>query len=159
MIRWSKLGLLLGQRRRRWTNSRPTLGQRLMFAGQWQIFLTRLVFIIINNVYSTNRNTKRVCFNVHKLDIIIIYFRQHISNCYLLGSVSKPGRWPQLTPAIYPLRMSSLGSTGVHSGNVWPRKMVWRNTPVISDVERNLDVPSSNTAYLDCIFVIVMVYI
>ena len=26
-------GLLLGQRRRRWTNSKPTLGRRLMFSG------------------------------------------------------------------------------------------------------------------------------
>ena len=27
------IGLLLGQRRRRWANSKPTLGQRIMFAG------------------------------------------------------------------------------------------------------------------------------
>ena len=31
--RWPNVGLLLGQRRRRWANSKPTLGQRLMFAG------------------------------------------------------------------------------------------------------------------------------
>ena len=33
MIRWPNVGLLLGQRRRRWPYSKPTLGQRLMFAG------------------------------------------------------------------------------------------------------------------------------
>ena len=33
MQRWSNAGLLLGQRRRGWANSKPTLGQRLMFAG------------------------------------------------------------------------------------------------------------------------------
>ena len=32
---WPNAGLLLGQRRRRWVNSKPTLGQRLMFAGVW----------------------------------------------------------------------------------------------------------------------------
>ena len=32
---WPNVGLLLGQRRRRWVNSKPTLGQRLMFAGVW----------------------------------------------------------------------------------------------------------------------------
>ena len=34
MICWLNAGLLLGQRRRRWTNSKLTLGQRLMFAGK-----------------------------------------------------------------------------------------------------------------------------
>ena len=33
MIRWPKVGLLLGQRRRRWANSKPTLGQRLVLLG------------------------------------------------------------------------------------------------------------------------------
>ena len=33
MRRWPNVGLLLGQRRRRGTNSKPTLSQRLMFAG------------------------------------------------------------------------------------------------------------------------------
>ena len=32
MSRWPNVGLLLGQRRRRWAGSKPTLGQRLMFA-------------------------------------------------------------------------------------------------------------------------------
>ena len=32
MRRWASVGLLLGQRRRRWANSKPTLAQRLMFA-------------------------------------------------------------------------------------------------------------------------------
>ena len=33
MRSWSNVGLLVGQRRRRWANSKPMLGQRLMFAG------------------------------------------------------------------------------------------------------------------------------
>ena len=33
MRRWPNVGIVLGQRRRRWANSIPTLGQRLMFAG------------------------------------------------------------------------------------------------------------------------------
>ena len=33
MRRWPSAGLLLGQRRRRCVNSKPALGQRLMFAG------------------------------------------------------------------------------------------------------------------------------
>ena len=33
MRRWPDVGLLLGQRRRRWANSKPTLGQRLTLAG------------------------------------------------------------------------------------------------------------------------------
>ena len=31
---WPNVGLRLGQRRRRWTNIRPTLGQCLLFAGR-----------------------------------------------------------------------------------------------------------------------------
>ena len=31
--RWPNVGLLLAHRLRRWPNSKPTLGQRLMFAG------------------------------------------------------------------------------------------------------------------------------
>ena len=30
---FTNVGSLLGQRRRRWANSKPTLGKRLMFAG------------------------------------------------------------------------------------------------------------------------------
>ena len=35
MIRWANVGvgLLLGQRRRQWANSKTTLAQRLIFAG------------------------------------------------------------------------------------------------------------------------------
>ena len=33
MRRGANVGLLLGQRRRRWAGSKPTLAQRLMFAG------------------------------------------------------------------------------------------------------------------------------
>ena len=33
MRRWPKVGLLLGQRRRRWASCSPTLGQRIMSAG------------------------------------------------------------------------------------------------------------------------------
>ena len=33
MGRWTNVDLLLGKRRRRSANSKPTLGQRLMFAG------------------------------------------------------------------------------------------------------------------------------
>ena len=33
MRRWPNFGLLLAHRLRRWSNSKPTLGQRLMFAG------------------------------------------------------------------------------------------------------------------------------
>ena len=45
MIRWPNVGLLLGQRRRRWASSKPTLGQRVLSVGlclsiptstQWQ---------------------------------------------------------------------------------------------------------------------------
>ena len=46
MRRWSIVGLLLGQRRRRWANSKPTLVQQLMFAGiiftsapLWKLFV------------------------------------------------------------------------------------------------------------------------
>ena len=31
---WANVGLLLGQRRRRWANKKPTLAQRLLFAGK-----------------------------------------------------------------------------------------------------------------------------
>ena len=34
MRSWDNAGLLLGQLRRWWANSKPTLGQRLMFAGK-----------------------------------------------------------------------------------------------------------------------------
>ena len=30
---WPNVALLLGQRRRQWASSKPTLGQRLVFAG------------------------------------------------------------------------------------------------------------------------------
>ena len=33
MRRWPTVGLLLTHRLRRWPNGKPTLGQRLMFAG------------------------------------------------------------------------------------------------------------------------------
>ena len=33
MIGWPNVGLLLGQRRRRWANSKPMLGQPIMSAG------------------------------------------------------------------------------------------------------------------------------
>ena len=36
MRRWPNVGLLLGQRRRRWANSKPTLFQRLKIA--WRLF-------------------------------------------------------------------------------------------------------------------------
>ena len=39
MRRWPDVGLLLGQRRRRWANSKPTVGQRLMFAGYTGIYI------------------------------------------------------------------------------------------------------------------------
>ena len=35
MKHWSNVGLLLRQRRRQKANSKPTLGQRLMFAGMY----------------------------------------------------------------------------------------------------------------------------
>ena len=34
MIRWPNVGVLLAHRLRRWVNSKPTLTQRLMFAGK-----------------------------------------------------------------------------------------------------------------------------
>ena len=34
--RWPNAGLMLAQRRRRWANISPTLGQRLVFAGRVQ---------------------------------------------------------------------------------------------------------------------------
>ena len=33
MRRWPNVGLLLAHRQRRWTSSKPTLGQRILFAG------------------------------------------------------------------------------------------------------------------------------
>ena len=38
--RWGNVGFMLGQRRRRWANIKPTLAQRLVFAGNtiiWRI--------------------------------------------------------------------------------------------------------------------------
>ena len=37
MKRWANVGLLLGQRRRRWANSELTLAQCLMFAGKLKV--------------------------------------------------------------------------------------------------------------------------
>ena len=37
MRRWPNVGLLLTHRPRRWPNSKPTMGQRFMFAGRAQI--------------------------------------------------------------------------------------------------------------------------
>ena len=37
-MRWSNVGLVFGQRRRRWANVSPTLGQRIVFAGISSIF-------------------------------------------------------------------------------------------------------------------------
>ena len=48
MRRWDNAGLLLGQLRRRLANSKPTLGQRLMFAGSG---LGSLVFIVSLTLY------------------------------------------------------------------------------------------------------------
>ena len=35
MRRWYNVGLLLGHRRRRWANNKPTLSERLVFARGW----------------------------------------------------------------------------------------------------------------------------
>ena len=49
MRRWPNAGLLLGQRRRRWVNSKPTLAQRLMFAGSGSFeYLCHGSTVIIN---------------------------------------------------------------------------------------------------------------
>ena len=40
--RWPNDGLMLGQRQRRWANIKPTLLQRLVFAGIWLTVLYRL---------------------------------------------------------------------------------------------------------------------
>ena len=40
---WVNVGLLLGQRRRRWPNNKPTLTQCIMFAGADSDMQTRLV--------------------------------------------------------------------------------------------------------------------
>ena len=34
--RWTNVGLMLGQRRRRWANIKPTLVQRLVLAGEYK---------------------------------------------------------------------------------------------------------------------------
>ena len=48
ITRWPNVGLLFGQRRRRWVNYKPTLGQRLMFAG---LFANSKRHISENNNY------------------------------------------------------------------------------------------------------------
>ena len=41
--RWSNVGLMLGQRRRRLANFNPTLGQRIMFAGYEATLMMRTI--------------------------------------------------------------------------------------------------------------------
>ena len=48
--RWLNVDLLLGQRRRRWANSKPMSGQRLMFAGtktfnKWPTMFTSMFIL------------------------------------------------------------------------------------------------------------------
>ena len=52
MRRWPNVGLLLGQRRRRWANSKPTLGQRLMFPGDRSI----MADTNMRDIFSENHN-------------------------------------------------------------------------------------------------------
>ena len=55
--RLPNVGFMLGQRRRRWTNLKLTLGQRVMFAGKQHVFLPavdifRLYALIHIDVFS-----------------------------------------------------------------------------------------------------------
>ena len=59
MRHWPNVGLLLGQRRRRWANSNPTLGQRLMFAGivpNFSSYITTLTYFCINHGDQNKKN-------------------------------------------------------------------------------------------------------
>ena len=58
MGRWASVGLLLGQRRRRWANSKPTLGQRLLFAGNISIRSTKQPFF---NMQQINFFFEKLC--------------------------------------------------------------------------------------------------
>ena len=40
-------GLMLGQRRRRWPDINPALGQRPVFAGMWCDVITEADFVIL----------------------------------------------------------------------------------------------------------------
>ena len=58
LTRWPNVGLLLGQRRRRWPNCKPALDERLMFVGIINavhiiiIQSTTKIIIRINNMHS-----------------------------------------------------------------------------------------------------------
>ena len=58
MRRWPNVGLLLCQRRRRWLNSEPTLGQRFMFAG------ARVMSCYTSNVLDHVGNTNCLYFQL-----------------------------------------------------------------------------------------------
>ena len=45
--RWPNVGLMLGQRRRRWANVCPTFVQRLVFAGKWLTINMYYVSLVI----------------------------------------------------------------------------------------------------------------
>ena len=71
MRRWPNVGLLLAHRLRRWPNSKPTLGQRLMFAGlsvtliyyHWE----RIIMIIIGSCFVCDVNLHSMhSFNMTK---------------------------------------------------------------------------------------------
>ena len=51
MRRWANVVLLLAQRRRRWSHGKPTLGHRLMFAGNRDLIIflhCHVCFLAIN---------------------------------------------------------------------------------------------------------------
>ena len=53
MERWVNVGLLLGQRRRRWANSKPTLTQRSMFAGTIRSTIKKNLHLTVTMTSST----------------------------------------------------------------------------------------------------------
>ena len=59
MRRWTNVGFMLGQRRRRWANIKPTLIQRLMFAGNFTanciIFISSHVTMMCQEKSSKSR--------------------------------------------------------------------------------------------------------
>ena len=44
-LRWPNVGLMLGQRRRRWAHINPALGQRNVYVGQCNSIHVRLTYV------------------------------------------------------------------------------------------------------------------
>ena len=74
MRRWTNVVLLFGQRRRRWANSKPTLGQRLMFLGgqldtntdKLFCYFSIVKYSILGVVKYNCRGQRQMFFLIHK---------------------------------------------------------------------------------------------